>query len=115
MRRYNIYVKAPNIGKYELIKENPFPQGNYEEDYWGECFTWAELKDVFPYLRSRRWKIVIEPVEKEEVFDKIHLFSFTYGVNHDFHILNISGMRIIMSRDLGMAGINKEKFHPFGY
>ncbi len=115
MRRYNIYTYLPGLGRYELIKENQKPSGRSEEDYWNECFTWADMKKVIPYLRSQGWKVVIEPLAREEAFGKIHIFSFTYGINHDFRILNISGLRIIIARDFGIHKSLKESFNPQGY
>jgi hypothetical protein len=46
---------------------------------------------------------------------KIHIFSFTCGINHDFRILDISGIRIIMARDFGIHRSIKESLNPIGY
>lgn len=115
MRRYNIYAFMPALGWFEIIKENQKQTGISEDDYWNECFTWQDLKKIVPYLRSQGWKITLEPLTKEEAFGKIHIFSFTYGINHDFRILNVSGMRIIVARDFGTHKNAKESFNPIGY
>jgi hypothetical protein len=103
------------MGKFEIIKENVKQTGRAEDDYWNECFTWPELKKIVPFLRRQGWKLTLEPVEREEIFGKIHIFSFTYGINHDFRILNISGLRVIIARDFGIHTSLKESFNPAGY
>jgi hypothetical protein len=115
MRRYNIYTFMPGMGRYEIIRENQKQTGRSEEDYWNECFSWEDLKKIVPHLRSQRWKVTIEPLSREEAFGKIHIFSFTYGINHDFKIVNVSGIRIIIARDFGMHRSLKESFNPIGY
>jgi hypothetical protein len=115
MRKYNVYTFLPGVGRYELINENQKPTGVSEEDYWNECFTWQDLKKVVPYFRSQGWKVSVEPLSEDELTGKIHLFSFTYGINHDFRILNVSGMRVIMARDFGTHRSLKESFNPIGY
>ncbi|MCE5274483.1 MAG: hypothetical protein ABFD70_04175 [Syntrophaceae bacterium] len=115
MRRYNIYVTVPASGKFELIKENMSPIGVQEEDYWKECFTWIELKDLVPHMKTLRWKLKITPVDEEELPGKIHLFPFTYGVNHEVQLLTISGLRLIMTRDMGHLRATKNMNNPFGY
>jgi len=115
MRRYNIYTSIPIAGRYELMKENPHPSGKADEDYWNECFTWQDLKKVIPFLRSQGWKFTIEPVKEDEIYGNIHIFSFTYGVNHEFRVINISGLRVIMARDIGKDKSIKEFLKPIGY
>jgi len=115
MRRYNIYTSIPIAGRYELMKENPHPSGKADEDYWNECFTWQDLKKVIPFLRSQGWKFTIEPVKEDEIYGNIHIFSFTYGVNHEFRVINISGLRVIMARDIGKDKSIKESLKPIGY
>lgn len=115
MRKYNVYTFLPGIGRYEIIKENPHQTGVPQEDYWNECFTWQDLKKVVPYFRSQGWKLSVEPLTEDDALDKIHIFSFTYGINHDFKILNISGMRVIMARDFGINRSIKESYNPLGY
>lgn len=115
MRRYNIYASMPMAGRYELMKENQCPSERPEMDYWNECFTWEDLKKIIPYLRSQGWKFEIEPVDEDQVYGKIHIFSFTYGINHDFRNVNASGLRVIMARDFGMNNSVKESTNPIGY
>jgi len=115
MRKYNVYTFPPSVGRYELIKENPEQTGDAEEDYWNECFTWQDLKMVVPYFRSLGWKVAVEPLAREDSMGKIHIFSFTCGINHDFRILDISGIRIIMARDFGIHRSIKESLNPIGY
>ncbi|MBN2298653.1 MAG: hypothetical protein JXM72_08660 [Deltaproteobacteria bacterium] len=115
MRRYNIYASVPIAGRYELMKENPHPSGKADEDYWNECFTWEDLKKVIPFLRSQGWKFTIETVSEDEIYGNIHIFSFTYGVNHEFRIVNISGLRVIMALDFGTHKSVKESLNPIGY
>lgn len=102
-------------GRYELMKENQSPSERPETDYWNECFTWEELKKIIPYLRSQKWKLEIIPVEKEEVCGRMHIFSFTYGINHDFRIISISGLHVIVARDFGMRKTIVESTKPIGY
>ena len=97
------------------MKENPHPSGKADEDYWNECFTWQDLKKVIPFLRSQGWKFTIEPVKEDEIYGNIHIFSFTYGVNHEFRVINISGLRVIMARDIGKDKSIKESLKPIGY
>lgn len=115
MRRYNIYAFMPGMGRYEIIRESRKQAGSSEEDYWNECFAWEDMKKIVPFLRSQGWKLTIDPVAREDVVGKIHIFSFTYGINHDFRILNISGIRIIIARDFGIHKSLKESFNPIGY
>ncbi|HDP24189.1 MAG TPA: hypothetical protein ENN34_01990 [Deltaproteobacteria bacterium] len=115
MRRYNIYATVPSVGKYELIKENLCPCGIQEEDYWNECFTWEELKTIIPSLRANGWKVRVEPISEEDCIGKMHIFSFTYGVNHDFKLLRIEALRIIMVRDYGVQKSQKQRLGPFRY
>lgn len=112
MRRYNVYTFMPGMGRYEIIKENQKQSGRSEEDYWNECFSWEDLKKIVPFLRSQGWKVSIEPLDRDDAFGKIHIFSFTYGINHDFRILNISGLRVIIARDFGIHRSLKESFNP---
>lgn len=115
MRRYNIYTFMPGMGRYEIIKENQKQSGKSEEDYWNECFTWEELKKIVPYFRSQGWKVTVEPLTRDDAFGRIHIFSFTYGINHDFRILNVSGIRVIIARDFGIHRSLKESSNPVGY
>jgi hypothetical protein len=115
MRRYNIYTFLPGMGRYEIIRENARQSGRPEDDYWNECFTWQDLKKIVPFLRAQGWKLTVEPVTREEIFGKIHIFSFTYGINHDFRILNIAGIRVIIARDFGIHKDLRESFNPAGY
>lgn len=115
MRRYNIYASIPMIGRYELTRENPHSCAQPDDEYWNECFTWQDLKKIIPYLKSQGWKFEIETVSKDQAHEKIHIFSFTYGVNHDFRIVNISDIRIIMARDFDVANTQKESLNPIGY
>jgi hypothetical protein len=115
MRRYNLYTSLPGIGRFEITKENPKHSVISHEDYWNECFTWQDLKKIVPYFRSQGWKISVEPLSQEESVDKIHIISFTYGINHDFRILKISGIRVIMARDIGIRSPRKESYNPIGY
>jgi hypothetical protein len=115
MRRYNIYANIPTVGRYELMRENPRLCTKPDDEYWNECFTWQDLKKIIPYLKSQGWKFEIEAISKDQVPGKIHIFSFTYGVNHDFRIVNIAGMRIIMARDFGVDNTQKESLNPIGY
>jgi len=108
VRKYNLYITKPLVGEYEAIKENPCPTGVRPEDYWAECFTWKDLKKVVPFLKSRGWKIVVEPIEESDIHHSIHIFEFTYGINHDVKIVNISGMRIIMTRNTKDFATNKD-------
>lgn len=99
MKKYNLYASMSRAGRFELIKEIPLLGDGQENEYWAECFTWEDLKRVIPYFKSRGWKIQIEPIEKDEIPGKMHIYSFTCGINHDIQILDISGIRIIMARD----------------
>ena len=101
MRRYNIHVIVPSAGRFELIKENLIPTGIQEEDYWNECFTWGDLKCIVPRLKAMRWKLTISPVDENELPGKIHLFPFTYGVNHKVQLFTISGLRLVLTSDTG--------------
>lgn len=115
MRRYNIQVTVPSSGRYEIIKENANPTGIQEEDYWNECFTWEDLKDMIPRMRGIRWKLKIHPIDQEDLAGKIHLFPFTYGVNHEVRLVKISQIKIIMTRDMGLLDFPKHSYYPFGY
>ena len=115
MRRYNIYASMPRVGRYELMKENQHSCGRSDEDYWNECFTWEDLKKIIPYLRSQGCKFEIEPIAEDESCGKMHIFSFTCGVNHDIRMINVSGLHVIMARDLGMNKSLKETSNPIGY
>jgi hypothetical protein len=115
MRRYNIYASMPMAGRYELMKENQHSCGRSDEDYWNECFTWEDLKKIIPYLRSQGWKFEIEPISENQSCGKIHIYSFTYGVNHEFRMINASGLRVIMARDFGIDKTRKEYSNPLGY
>ncbi|MGD0210159.1 MAG: hypothetical protein ABSC14_04165 [Desulfomonilia bacterium] len=115
MRRYNIQVSLPSSGRYEIIKDNPTPTGVQEEDYWNECFSWADLKAIVPHMRSFRWKLRISPIEEDDLAGKIHLFPFTYGVNHEVQMIKISDIKLIMTRDPGLINSPKHSYHPFGY
>lgn len=112
MRRYNIYASMPKAGRFELIKDNPLPEGNQEKEYWAECFAWEDMKKVIPYLKSRGWRVVIEPVEEDEAFGKMHVYSFTYGINHDIQLIEILGIRVIMARDIMTPKAIKKSFTP---
>ena len=105
----------PLVGRYELMKENQHSSGGSDEDYWNECFTWEELKKIIPYLRSQGWKFEIESITEEQSIGKIHIFSFTCGVNHDFRQINASGLHVIMARDFGNNKTLKESSNPLGY
>ena len=113
MRRYNIYASMPMAGRYELMKDNQHPSGSSDADYWNECFTWKDLKKIIPYLRSHGWKIEIEPIAEDQSHGNIHIFSFTCGVNHDFMMINASGLRVIMARDFGLNEKLKEISNPY--
>lgn len=115
MRRYNIQVTVPSTGRYEIIKENPNPNGIQEEDYWNECFSWEDLKEIIPRMRALRWKLKIHPIEEGDLAGKIHLFPFTYGVNHEVQMIRIAHLKIIMTRDMGLLNFPKHSYHPFGY
>ncbi len=115
MRKYNIYISMPGMGRYEIIKDNQKTSGRSEEDYWNECLTWSDLKKVVPYLRSQGWRITVEPLTREDAYGKIHIFSFTYGINHDFRVVNIKDIRIIVARDFGIHRSIKESYNPIGY
>jgi len=115
MRRYNVYIFLPGTGRYEIIKENSKHSVISHEDYWNECFTWQDLKKIVPFFRSQGWKVSIEPLTQEESVGKIHIFSFTYGINHDFRTMNVSGIRIIMARDISIHRSRKESCNPLGY
>ncbi len=105
----------PMAGRYELMKDNQHSCGRSDEDYWNECFVWKDLKKIIPYLKSQGWKFQIEPINENQAHGKIHIFSFTCGVNHDFREINISGLRVIMARDLGINKSLKETSNPQGY
>ncbi len=115
MRRYNIQVTVPSAGRYEIIKENTNPTGIQEEDYWNECFSWEDLKDLIPRMRALRWKMKIFPIDEEDLAGKIHLFPFTFGVNHEVQMIRIAHIKIIMTRDMGLLNFPKHSYHPFGY
>jgi hypothetical protein len=115
MRRYDVHVKVGTAGTFELIKENVNSVGLQGDDYWNECFTWQELKDIVPRMKALGWKLAIEPVEEYETSGKIHLFPFTYGINHEVQLITISGLRLIMTRDTGSLKIPGNIYHPFGY
>lgn len=115
MHKYNIYLSIPLSGRYELIKDHARPTGIQREDYWAECFAWEDLKKVLPFARKQGWKVKIEPIDYEDIFGKMHVFSFTCGVNHDVRILSIAGLRAIMARDLGFTHLAKNTLKPFGY
>jgi len=115
MRRYNIQVTVPSSGRYEIIRENFNPIGIQEEDYWNECFSWEDLKVIIPRMRSLGWKFKISPIEDDDLPGKIHLFPFTYGVNHEVRMIKISHLKIIMTRDMGLLSFPKHSYHPFGY
>jgi hypothetical protein len=100
MRRYNLYKITPHTGRFELIKDVPAYTGNQETTYWAECFTWQELKKIIPYLRKRGWKLVVEPVDEDDLYGKMHIYSFTCGVNNETQIISLCGIRIIMARDI---------------
>ena len=115
MRRYNIQIIMPSSGRYEVIKENLSPTGVQEEDYWSECFTWTELKTVIPRMRRLGWKTRVTPVEEEELPGKIHLFPFTYGVNHEVQMVRMSDLRLVLTRDMGLLKFPRTSYYPFGY
>ena len=104
----------PALGRFEIIRETGKQSGGPEEDYWQDCFTWPDLKKIVPALRAQGWRVTVEPVSREEIFGRIHIFSFTCGINHDFRILNIAGIRIIIARDFGIPKTLKESFTPAG-
>jgi hypothetical protein len=112
MRRYNISASMPTAGRFELIKENPTSGCCQEKEYWAECFTWEDLKKVIPYLRSRGWKLNIEPVEEDDIYGKMHIYSFTYGINHDIQIMNMAGINVIMARDIMAPKAIRDSFNP---
>ena len=115
MRRYDILVFIPSSGRYEIIKDNQTPSGFQEEDYWNECFSWQELKVIVPHMRFFKWRLSISPIDEEDLAGKIHLFPFTYGVNHEVQMIKISGIKLIMARDMGRINSPKHSFHPFRY
>jgi hypothetical protein len=115
MRRYNVHVKVASAGMFELIKENVNPLGVQEEDYWSECFTWTELKNIVPRMKALGWKLAISPVDENDLNEKIHLFPFTYGVNHEVQMFTISGLRLIMTRDSGVLRNPGNIYNPFRY
>ncbi len=115
MRRYNIQIIVPSLGRYEVIKENINPTGVQEEDYWNECFTWDDLKTVIPRMRKLRWKLKVSPIEEADLPGKIHLFPFTYGVNHEVQMIRISDLKLILTRDMGLLKFPRSSYHPFGY
>lgn len=115
MRRYNIQVIVPSLGRYEVIKENMSPTGVQEEDYFNECFTWDDLKTVVPHMRRQRWKLKISPIEEDDLPGKIHLFPFTYGVNHEVQMVRMSDLRLILTRDMGLLKFPRSSYRPFGY
>ncbi len=100
MRRYNLYSIMPNAGRFELIKDVPVNNGNQETTYWAECFTWEDLKKIVPYLRKLGWKLTVEPVDKDDLYGKMHIYSFTCGINSDTQIISICGLRVILARDI---------------
>ena len=112
MRRYNIYTSMSGNGRFELIKENNLPHGSQEMEYWAECFTWEDLKKVIPYFRARGWKLLIEPIEEEDAYGKMHIFSFTYGINHEIQLVDVMGIRVIMARDIIAPKAIKDSFTP---
>ena len=115
MRRYNIQITVPSLGRYEVIKENMNPTGVQEEDYWNECFTWDDLKILVPRMRKLRWKLKITDIDEEDLQGKIHLFPFTYGVNHEVQMIRISDHRLILTRDMGLLKFPRSSYRPFGY
>jgi hypothetical protein len=100
MRRYNLYTVLPNTGRFELIKDIPDHTTSQETAYWAECFTWQELKKLVPYLRRRGWRLIVDPVDEDDIYGKIHVYSFTYGINNDTQCINLCGIKLIMARDL---------------
>jgi hypothetical protein len=115
MRRYNIQIIVPSLGRYEVIKENANPTGIQEEDYWSECFTWPELKIIVPRMRKMGWKIRVSPIEESDLAGKIHLFPFTYGVKHEVQMIKVSELKLILTRDMGVLKFPKSSYYPFGY
>lgn len=115
MRRYNIQAIVPSLGRYEVIKENMNPTGVQEEDYWNECFSWADLKILVPHMRRLRWKLRITSIDEEDLQGKIHLFPFTYGVNHEVQMIRMSDFRLILTRDMGLLKFPRSSYRPFGY
>lgn len=112
MRRYNMYASMPRAGRFELIKDNPLTEDSQENEYWAECFTWEDMKKVVPYLKARGWRLVVEPVEEEEAYGKMHIYGFTYGINHDIQLIEIQGIRVIMARDIMTPKVVKDSFTP---
>lgn len=100
MRRYNLYSIMPNTGRFELIKDVPANKGSQDTTYWAECFTWQELKMIVPYLKKRGWKLIVEPVDEDDLYGKMHIYSFTCGINSDTQIISICGIRVILARDI---------------
>ncbi len=115
MRRYDVQVRIGAAGTFELIKENVGPAGFQGDDYWNECFTWQELKDIMPRMKALGWKVSISPVEEYEASEKIHLFPFTYGINHEVQLISISGLRLILTRSAGLLGTPGNMYHPFSH
>jgi hypothetical protein len=115
MRRFNIQVIMPSLGRYEVIKENINPTGVQDEDYWNECFTWGDLKTVVPRMRRFGWKTKVTAIEEEELPGKIHLFPFTYGVNHEVQMIKMSHLKLILTRDMGLLKFPRTSYYPFGY
>jgi hypothetical protein len=107
MRRYNLYSLLPHYGRFELIKDTRGQSGSTETLYWAECFTWQELKKLVPYFRKRGWRLTIEAVEENELYGKIHIHSYTYGINIETQLLNACGIKIIMARDPIVSGKQK--------
>ncbi len=115
MRRYDIRVTIPSLGRYEVIKENPGHQGSQEEDYWEECFTWQDLKVLVPTMRKMGWRIRIMEVEQDRLSGRIHLFPFTYGVNHDVRMFTMAHVRIILTKSVDTAWMERSTCEPFRY
>jgi hypothetical protein len=112
--RYKHQVPYLLQGTVEIIKKNTNPTGIQEEDYWNECSP-GKTERLDTALRALRWKMKIFPIDEEDLAGKIHLFPFTFGVNHEVQMIRIAHIKIIMTRDMGLLNFPKHSYHPFGY
>ncbi len=115
MRRYDITVTICPLGVYEVIRDNPNPSGVQVEDYWAECFTWMELKVLVPAMRRLGWRVKISSVDEDDVGGRIHIFPFTYGVNHDVRMLTVAGARLVLTRVEDIPRVADSTFNPLRY
>ncbi len=103
------------MGTFEVIKENHTPSGMPAEDYWSECFTWEELKVLVPSMRRLGWRVRVVPVEEAESEGRIHIYPFTYGVNHDVRMVSLAGMRLVLARHSLPTPKSDPTSKPLGY